>query len=231
MRYSTILEELSATPLFLFAVFVLLVVVFHVALIFWLKLTDETWKRLDYVWLGTAALALLGASAQADHFLSKRYLATFERPRTETAYKLLRATLDSYPGLCAPRQRSPASPPDFDQILQEQESLCKRAKEIAAKMPLKITDNFPPLEQTGYEPLGYEAKYEIYYVREVSSAAEQYRQQQKRYVDFVAAGTPSGGEEIMTALGPLLLAFALALRVTKVTADIRSARAKNTLPE
>jgi hypothetical protein len=227
MRYSTILEELSATPLFIFGVFLLLLVLMHLVLVFWMKLGEVAWKLVDYVWLFTAVLGLLAASAQSDHFLSKRYLATFERPRTETAYKLLRSTLDSYPTLCAPRHRSPVSPPDFDEMVEEQQALCKRAKEIAAKMPLKITDDFPLLEQTGYEDLNYDAKYETYYVHAVSNAAEQYRQQQRRYAEFVAAGAQSGSEEMLTVLGPLLLAFALSLRITKVSGDIRNARIKN----
>src|SRR5438128_564876 len=209
MRYDTIIEELSARPLYLFAVFLLLLLVLHLVLVFWIKLGDKAWKRMDYVWLGTAILGLLAASAQADRFLSKRYLENFERPRTETAYQLLRSTLDSYPALCAPRHRSSASPPDFDQMVEEQQALCKRAKEIAAKMPLRITGVFPPLEQTGFESLGQDAKYETWFVSEVSRTAEQYRQQQKRYAELLDAGTLSGGEEMMTILGPLLLAFAL----------------------
>lgn len=228
MRYNTIVEDFSARPLYILAAFLLLLLVLHLVLVFWMKLGDVAWKRVDYLWLGAAVLGLLTASAQADHFLSKRYLETFERPRTESAYQLLRRTLDSYTALCLPRQRSPASPPNFDEMVQEQQALCKSGKEIAARMPQNITEPFPPLEKTGYEPFGIEAKYETSYARSVENAAEQYQQQQKRYAEFLSAGTLSSAEETITVLGPLLLAFALALRVTKVSGDIRNARSKNT---
>ena len=205
-----------------------MLLVFHLVLVYWMKLGDASWKRLDYVWLGTAVLGLLSASAQSDRFLSKRFLETFERPRTESTYTMLRMMLDGHTYLCVPRQRSSASPPNFDQIVQEQQALCKRAQEIATKMPAKISDSFPPLEKTGYEPFGIDAKFEIGYVQSVAKAAEQYREQQKRYEEFVSAGNLSTGEEIITVFGPFLLAFALALRITKVTGDIRNAKSKHT---
>jgi gamma-glutamyl AIG2-like cyclotransferase len=226
MRYNTVIEELSSRPLYIFAAFVLLLLIFHLVLLYWMKLNDQSWKRVDYVWLGLAVLGLLSASAQSEHFLSKRYLETFERPRTQTAYKLLRMTLDSYTAMCLPRQRTPASPPNFDEIVQEQQTLCRRAQEIMANMPTNITDNFPPLEKTGYEPFGINAKYEKSYVRSVAEAAEQYREQQKRYEQFVSAGNLSLPEETLTVFGPFLLAFALALRITKVTGDIRNSERK-----
>ena len=227
MRYNTILENISARPLYVFAFFLSLLVLMHLVLVLWLKLSDQAWKRIDYAWLALAALGLLSASAQADHFLSRRYLDTFERPRTESAYKWLRSAIDTYPGLCAPRNRTAASPPDFDAMVQEQQSLCNRAKEIAARMPSKVTPPFPTLEQTGYEAFDQKVKYETWYVQFVTDAAEQYRQQQNRYNEFVAATVLSDAEEIMTVLGPFLLAFALALRITKVTGDIRNMRGKN----
>jgi hypothetical protein len=227
MRYSTIVEEFSARPLYILAAFLVLLFVLHLVLVFWMKLGDVAWKRLDYVWLGTAVLGLLTASAQADHLLSKRYLEIFEGPRTESAYQLLRGTIDT-DQICLPRRRSAASAPNFDERNQEQQALCKRGKEIASKMPKHITEPFPPLEQTGYESLGIESKYETGYVESVDYAAERYRQQQRSYAESLSAGKLSSAEETVTILGPLLLAFALALRITKVTGDIRNARIKNT---
>jgi len=228
MPYSTIVEEFSARPLYILASFLLLLLVLHLVLVFWMKLGDVAWKRVDYVWLGTAVLGLLTASAQAEHFLSKRYLEIFEGPRTESAYQLLRGEIDTNQ-ICLPRRRSAASSAlNFDERNQEQEALCKRGKEIASKMPKYITEPFPPLEQTGYESLGIEAKYETGYVKGVEYAAEQYRQQQRSYVESLSAGKLSSAEETIIVLGPLFLAFALALRITKVTGDIRNARIKNT---
>jgi hypothetical protein len=228
MRYDTIIEELSARPLYIFAAFGLMLLVLHIVLVYWMKLDDRKWKHVDYIWLGTAVLGLLSASAQADHFLSKRYLDNLEKPRTEASYKFLRMMLDGYEVMCLPFHKTSDSPPDFDEIVREQQDLCKRGREMSAKMPVTITDNFPPLEKTGYQPFGVEIKYEKSYAQSVARAAEQYREQQKRYEQFVSAGNLSLFEKGLTVLGPLLLAFALALRITKVTGDIRNAKRVNT---
>ena len=58
MRYDTILEEISATPLYLFLVFVVVLAAMHLALVRRRSLSDIAWKHMDYVWLAAAALGL-----------------------------------------------------------------------------------------------------------------------------------------------------------------------------
>jgi len=41
MRYNTILENISARPLYIFAFFLSLLVLMHLVLVLWLKLSDE----------------------------------------------------------------------------------------------------------------------------------------------------------------------------------------------
>jgi hypothetical protein len=73
MRFSTLLEELSATLLYLFVLFVCLLILMDLILVRWLSLVDVSWKHVDYVSLGAAAPALIGSSGKVDQFLSERY--------------------------------------------------------------------------------------------------------------------------------------------------------------
>jgi hypothetical protein len=225
MRFDSILVELSATPLYLLALFIFLLVVFHLVLVKWLKLGDVAWKRIDYVWLGAAALGVLASSAQADRFLSNLHLQGVEATRTEFAYRTLRADLADPPGVCLPRVRSEYSPPDFDDIVKEQQAICQWAKATAASMPDIPPMPFPPLEDVGFKPFPRPAKYEEGVVKRINQFAEAYRQQQKRYATFADSLRTSAAEEMFMVLGPLLLAFALALRITKVSGEIALARA------
>lgn len=226
MRFDSLIVEIAATRAYLFAVFGTMIILLHLLLITWLKLDDIAWKKVDYIWLAAAALGLLGASTQADRFVSEGILASHERPRIASLYKSLRATLADPSSVCLPRTRSAYSPPNFDEIVAEQQALCKRSAEIAARMPESFANHYPPLEETGYEPLGIMGKYEPDFVRAVARIAEEYRQQQRRYTDLVDATKTSTLESFVIILGPLLISFALALRITKVTGEIRNARAK-----
>lgn len=175
MRYDTVLEEISATPLYLLVVFIAMLVTLDLGLVRRKNLSDAAWKHVDYIWLAAAALGLFAGSAQVDHTLAQRYLLSAQYPQTVAAYSYLRGQLTNPVSICVPRQRSAFSPPNFDDIIAEQQSLCKRAKEIAAKMPSMFDHNFPPLDATGFEPIGMDSKFEIGFVQDVNRAAEFYR--------------------------------------------------------
>lgn len=223
----SILIELSTTPIYLFALFVVLTGVFHAVFVFWLKLDDLAWKKIDYIWLGAATLGILVSSSQADRLASRLHLENLEAPLTETAYKFLRSYLADPPSICRPRFRSEFSPLDFDQIVQEQQSLCKQSKEIAATMPAQPPIPFPLLDKIGFASFGQDAKYEVWFVLEVNRLAEEYRHLQRQYAAFSeSAQRMPIAEKLFTVMGPLLLAFALALRITKVTGELTNAQTK-----
>lgn len=223
MRFDSVVLEVAATPTYVLATLAAMLLAMHWLLIVRLRLGDIAWKRVDYVWLGAAALGLVSASASADRFLSARYLETFERPRTATAYQFLRALIADSPGVCVPRRRTEYSPPDFDQILTEQEIVCRDAAKVAAVMPKTFLE-FPPLEQTGFQPFGHDAPSQQYFIRDVSRAASEYRESQGRFARLSSSAKLTGADEVMLVLSPLLLTFALALRVTKVSGEICNAR-------
>ena len=233
MRFDSLLIEISATPLYAFCLFFAMLVIMHFLLIFWKNLDEITWKHVDYIWLGAAVLGLIGTSMQSERFISKPYLETFEKPRTEIAYTYLRSLLADHPGICMPRVRSEYSPPNFDEILLEQNRLCKRLDMIVNRMPVSFSGSYPSLNKTGYEPIGTrnQYKYHLYFLKDVEDRAEEYRRQQRRYADFVNSTKISDSEALLLILSPLLLSFALALRITKVTAEIHIAKKKKMQPE
>jgi hypothetical protein len=125
-----------------------------------------------------------------------------------------------------PRSRTEWSPPEFDAIVKEQVHLCSKALEVAERMK-PLLDDFPPLEETGFQVVGEQAVYERDLARHINEVANEYRQYQQRYAALLQSTRQSTPELMFSVLGPLLIAFALALRITKVTGEIKNARAKS----
>ena len=224
MTYDTMLEELSARPLYLLAVFVALLVLMDVLLVRVAKLDDTSWKKVDYVWLGATAIGILVAGVEAQHLLSQRYLDGTARKRAATAYESLRGTLERATGLCEQRTRTENSPLNFNEMLNEMRSLCAQSRAAAARMPAKMPDSCPTLDDVGFMPFGEGSKYETSFVQSVVEGAERYRAQQKRCAMFIEAAAPSQARLVYSVLGPLMLVFAVALRITKVTGEVKNAR-------
>lgn len=231
MRFGSLIIEISATPAYLLLFFIIITVLFHLAFVWWGKFDDDTWKKVDYVWLGAAALGLIALSATAEQWMSRAFLNNFETVRTASAYSLLRNHLEmgASPGspLCMKRIRSEFSPPGFDQIAQEQQDLCSKVRKMTNSMPKSLAPPFPPLEKTGFTPFTGSIKYETWYVSEVNREAESYRVQQAKYAQFEESSKTSSWQEFYTVMGPLILSFALALRITKVSGELANAKSKS----
>jgi hypothetical protein len=226
MRYSTLVEELSATPAYLAIFFVFLLILMHVTLVYWRPLSSRSWKRVDYIWLAAATLGLIGSSREAEHFLSGRYAEHSQGPATWSAYHQLRGALINPAGVCGTYTKGPNSPSDFDAIVREARGLCAKSNEIAKRMPTDFDTDLPPLADTGFERFGMNAQYQMQFIAEINQAADFYEREQRRYAMYRATSMPNKTENLMKVLGPLLLAFALALRITKVTGEVRNSHNK-----
>lgn len=184
MRYSTLVEELSATPAYLIGFFLFLLILMHVTLVYWWPLSSRSWKRADYIWLAAATLGLIGSSREAEHFLSGRYAEHSQGPATWSAYHQLREALTNPVGICAIRTKGPNSPPDFDAIAEEERELCVKSNEIAKRMPADFEGDLPPLADTGFERFGMSVEYRTQFVAQINQAADFYEREQHRYAMY-----------------------------------------------
>lgn len=231
MRFDSLIIEISATPAYLLLFFIIITALFHLVLVWWVKLDDNTWKKVDYVWLGAAALGLISLSTTAEQWMSRAFLDNFETARTASAYGQLRGHLEmgaspSSP-LCMKRERSQFSPPDFDQMVREQQDLCISVRALTNTMPKNLAPPFPPLEKIGFIPFAGSIKYEEWYVSEANKGAENYRVQQEKYAQLEDSLKASSWEKFYTVMGPLVLSIALALRITKVSGELANAKSKS----
>jgi len=205
-------------------VFAITLVFFHVILVYWLKLGKTAWKAVDYVWIGFAGLGLLGAAAQARQLVAQSRLALSES-RVTVMYPPVRSLADMYSRegpVCRTFVRSPYSPSqaDFENFQREYNAVCAWFKKVAAILPEKddrheiTADVLPPEPRiTGgdLKSILSEFRQQIGY----------YNKRAKQHADLLRAATRSETETTVTLISPLLLAVALALRITKVTGEIR----------
>jgi hypothetical protein len=93
-------------------------------------------------------------------------------------------------------------------------------------MPAAVDQPYPALDSVGFEEVEGQMELVGFYITDVNEVARRYRDQRNRWLSLVETGRRSRAEEAFVAAGPLLIALALALRVTKVTGEIKNAREK-----
>jgi hypothetical protein len=118
-----------------------------------------------------------------------------------------------------------STPAEFERLQSEFDAMCAWFREAATRTPTELAKRTPlTLEQLGggSPPSGADQFY-------VESAAEEL----KLYNSALGAvgrlkepAVRSEGEATLAIVGPFLLAVALALRITKVTGEIRLDRGK-----
>jgi hypothetical protein len=221
-----LLVRISSSPVLLLLTLVLATLLCH-ALFLWLfPLGEVNWKRVDYIWLFAATLGVLASSGKAARFIAENQLENFQEPVTITSYDLLRADIKSgVAGLeCVVLRRSAESPPDFEERVKEQQAMCEQYKKLDAQMPKSIEPPFKPVKELGFVPLTGNPEYVSAPFEVVNRDAEEYERNREMYDEITEKTKSSKWENAYLAMGPLLLAVAVALRITKTTGEIQNAR-------
>jgi hypothetical protein len=219
---------LTASLTAVLGVFAGLLVALDLLLVRWLRLGKVSWKRMDYIWLGFGALGLLGAVAQVRMESASAQLDMYEK-RAIVAFDSVKSLVEVYasnPGpICRTFVRSEFSPPpdEFQRIQNEYNTACEWVKQVSEALkthatspprPIDRASPLPPRPQVSDGALkgmfrGLDRQ--LAYFDQNIQAFEALRQKSKR--------TPT--EETFVYIGPFLLAIALAIRITKVTGELK----------
>jgi len=205
---------------------VALLIVFHATLVLWLRLGALAWKIVDYIWLGFAALGLIGAVGQVRIASASSQLGLYEE-RAVAGFNLVKDLTKLYaatPGaICRTFDRSEFSPPpeQFDRTQREYEIACvwaKRTNEFLATvkpMPPNRLDvaKLPPRPQITNGAL-------LDMFRGLDSQLGYWNRDIDLYQRLADKTRTTGLEASVVFLSPFILALALALRITKVTGEI-----------
>jgi hypothetical protein len=222
----------------LLAAFFVATAVFHVWLV-WLKpLSSIRWKQTDYVWLPCALLGCLWtvSSERISIALTRQDLA---RARVEGGVAFVRARIDL--GLTANCQGywlAPGSPTP-EAIATEQRELgkyCAWFKRLSEGLSQGLSPSVWAKSEAihiesiaGCRPSGDEKSWfrplEESLFRELEVSVLGYNEAVRRLDDLRSAGEVQTGELLLLRVfGPTLVVLALALRLARVSAEIKTER-------
>ncbi|KAA0677706.1 hypothetical protein [Roseomonas genomospecies 6] len=210
-------------PMLILTSLAVFVVILHALLVYAHPLSDNGWRRADYLWLAGAVLSLLGMSAEARHqWLELRkpiseqlHLASVDYLRD--SFLVLRI----FPchvefgraGLTGGDQAGRVNQYEaYCRWLTETEQTMDRLFRTRSKIDLALFARA-------------EAFSDLPGVAETLARLTKIAAEYNRTLDELnqwASLESSGAESLVKAISPILLSFALALRITKVTGQIRN---------
>jgi len=206
--------------------------IFHWLLVFcwpinklgWTPLSKRGWKIVDYIWLVVGSIALTGTVFQARQVLAMGMLPTLE---SFVSISVDEAKYYSSPKfyewlLCRSFVRSAFSPPEqeFKRVQEEFDNACAWAKQITER--LKDVDRWAIIDTSSLPKPPPATDPSIHFAeREMYDAFQTHNLIARKRQALQDALQRSEWEKFLVVMSPLLAVIALALRITKVTGEIR----------
>jgi hypothetical protein len=221
---------LSGTTLII--TFVAALLIFHWLLVFcwlinrlgWSPLSKRGWKIVDYIWLLVGSLALTGTLFQARQVLATSMLPNLESfVSVSTDEAKYYSSPKFYEGLiCRAFVRSAFSPPEqeFKTTQEEFDNACAWAKQITER--LKDVDRWAIIDTASLPKPPPATDPSIHFTqKEMYDAFDTHNLIAHKRQALQDALRRSEWEKFLAIISPLLAVIALALRITKVTGEIR----------
>lgn len=226
---------ITANPSALLVVFVVALCVAHAVLLPTLGEDEVKWQYIDYVWLPLALIGLLAAVQHTRLEIASTYEA-LARTREASAWRQVHYWAENYSRessyLCRKGVRSQYSPPPdvFEAIDRDHNSTCdwfRSVKALLPKLPTEVPSNYsdstlpPPPSQSGHSGRG-----PLEAVETFRHALVQFSQERATVATQRLEASSAQFFKALRYVGPFVLAIALAIRITKVTGEIRIKRRK-----
>jgi hypothetical protein len=193
--------------------------ILHLILVYPKNLSKKQWKRIDYLWISLTAIGLIGATSNVKIALSKGQLS-FANDRIPFQYEYLCSLLS--PGgsktVCRDFVREEYSPSNFDSIVADYNDACEWSIKTYKLIALVDTSNYQLIDTTKIPVL--ETKHNKWFkniildnIRGYNKLIEERRDSQNEIVN--------NQKNDLLFFTPLLLIFGLAIRITKVSGELR----------
>jgi hypothetical protein len=205
-----------------FGVFAFLLILFDLTLVRWARLSSSSWKIVDYIWLGFAALGLFSAAAQVRALAATNQISMFQQRAAVGSSHLrgLVTLLESRPGpLCRTFPRS------LEGVQQEYDQACEWFDHLGSAILRELPMPPKPISAASLPSRPDASIDDLNVIIDgFYRQLESYNQDVEALLAVYNATQRSDFEDQLIYLGPFLLALALALRISKVTGEIKLAR-------
>ena len=208
------------------AAFVAATAVFHAALVFAWPLGRVGWKVVDYVWLLVGLLgALSGVQAVRQEIAAGLLPEAEDVLRTDAAAIVDRIAIGASPAVCRTLDPFEAAPQDEETARRQREfdEVCAWFRSAKRRVDGGLPTERPlTMEALGGGSVPQAAEFSI--VESLADAVARYNRAHATVERLSAQADQSDAEATLTTIGPFLIAIALALRITKVTGELRLER-------
>ncbi len=228
MDYLDTLLPWFTNPLWILGVLAIALLIFHLLFVWFQTMPSLFWKKIDYTWLSMALLGLLGTVATNQIILSERYAdLTVTRIESQFRWVLDRARAGTSLA-CRTFIASEFSPPPevMEKTQREYDEQCVWFRRVLDRLE-QIDSTEGQLVNVellaGTPPSGGDA--DVY--RRFVNAVDDYNILVKRERELRDNVDSSELVDAIQLLSPILLAVAIALRLTKVSGEIALEKMKD----
>lgn len=221
----------------LFSVFAVTLIVSHLVLLPLLGFNEVRWQYIDYVWLPLTILGLAGAVQMNRAEVASNYVTVLNSQAMDALIRLhdmtdRHAETESY--LCRKGIRTDYSPPPaiYDAIERDYARTCNWFKILKLNLPKTLKEVPPDFGLNSFPSppnlssvSGSGPKEDIEYFRKgVDQVVDAIERIKVHQIEM----KPPFFLIMIKYIGPFVIAIALALRITKVSGEIRIKKKKGT---
>jgi len=212
-------RAMELQPLYYQTVWWMPLLVFLVALVFWhallvyspWRLTTRAWKKVGYVWLTMSVISILSIASQSRQIINTNFIPSASDRVKYAASNVLGAMHDATLLSCKKW---------FADTQVEDQKYCDYVNELEKNLSPTLNAG-SPVEHDFAKDQTYPLAYGYYNQPRLEINVKNYNKSIQELNDIKANAQRSDSEMILIVLAPFLLSIALALRMTKVTADLR----------
>lgn len=211
---------ITASPKWIYGIFFGFLIIFHVLFLKVWPLDKKRWQIVDYLWLGLAVLGLFAGTAQVRKIVAQNQIS-LENTYMVSTYERLKDQISflTSSAVCRKFNRTEYSPKNFDAIQIEYDNVCSFGGQLNSRTPADPPEDLKVLKLDEHPTVTDGLLTDM--LSSVKEKAKIYIEARRVYDQTVDAQNSTYLEIVLTFSAPLLLAIALALRITKVTGELR----------